>query len=766
MADVGIEQLKEDIQADIKANNNQTITGDLLQERLIDTVDTLKGYTDDHVSVSQNTLKIGDTEVGELGGQYIDNKEYIEAVVDNEDKIIEATKPDGTKVFSVKVEAPEVSSDKILLQGKEISSASTVDVQYIIDDKEERVEIATDADGKVVSYRDKQGVLHEMSGFSTNSLKLTESGMTEFQQALKDSGFQPGGHGDWSDYISEDGKNPLCLSEPRCATINLNTNISLSGLLKKGMTGAQKGVNYDVPCELEFYDMQGNYFKKWVAISGQGNSSMMFPMKNIAFDLFDEQSMDAAFKVKFGDWVSQDSFHLKAFYADFLKGTAIVAYKIAMQAQKTRGFFNDVAWKKALINPSDINANPMNSDLTDFELQMNTGARCMPDGFPIIVYQNGEFYGIYTLCIKKHRDNYHMSKSNPKHIHLDGDLKNDTIFNGVVDWTQFEVRNPKDLYYKEAHIDTSGRSTFKYDADDPGQFEIADQATVDAWINAGQLPDGTVITSKIEKNLKNTAKVHKYVTDLSGHLGIIESGATEEEKKALFETYFDADNIIDYELINLALNDRDGFGPNWQWTCWDGVKWYVNEYDKDNSFGYDSKGFLVRNVPNPANWFGYGVFPTQFVIDHYLSDIKARWTELVSDGIFTTSNFMQMINEWTNRIGYSNYERQYKEKWPDTPCCRASDISPNWELVSIDYSPGSQDNYNPSTNYMIGDECTLYEEAYLLTFRCIVDNTLGVFPCRIYPDRPQFLGFYDNIWRFKKFIDENLSAVSDFITNV
>lgn len=81
MADVGIEQLKEDIQADIKANNNQTITGDLLQERLIDTVDTLKGYTDDHVSVSQNSqtghtdITIGDTttpvasveEVSQLG---------------------------------------------------------------------------------------------------------------------------------------------------------------------------------------------------------------------------------------------------------------------------------------------------------------------------------------------------------------------------------------------------------------------------------------------------------------------------------------------------------------------------------------------------------------------------------------------------------------------------------------------------------------------------------------------------------------------------
>ena len=62
MADVGIEQLKEDIQDNIKTNNSQAITGAVLQGQLIDTVDTLKGYTDDHVSVSQNT-ETGHTDI-------------------------------------------------------------------------------------------------------------------------------------------------------------------------------------------------------------------------------------------------------------------------------------------------------------------------------------------------------------------------------------------------------------------------------------------------------------------------------------------------------------------------------------------------------------------------------------------------------------------------------------------------------------------------------------------------------------------------------
>ena len=129
--------------------------------------------------------------------------------------------------------------------------------------------------------------------------------MSELQQDLKNSGFNPVWTGDWSDYISDDGDKPLCIPEPRCAMFNIHTDVDLTNLNKEGR-GGTAGINYNIPCEVEFFDMSGNYFKKWALISGQGNSTMNWLKKSIALDLFDSEVNGDAFKIKFGDWVSQD----------------------------------------------------------------------------------------------------------------------------------------------------------------------------------------------------------------------------------------------------------------------------------------------------------------------------------------------------------------------------------------------------------------------------------------------------------------------------
>ena len=70
-------------------------------------------------------------------------------------------------------------------------------------------------------------------------------------------------------------------------------------------------------------------------------------------------------------------------------------------------------------------------------------ALCHPDGFPCAVYLDGDFYGIYSWQLKKHRANMAQRKSEPRHIHLDGMISDVTFWYGNIDWTAFEVRNPK-----------------------------------------------------------------------------------------------------------------------------------------------------------------------------------------------------------------------------------------------------------------------------------------------------------------------------------
>lgn len=744
-----------------------------------------------------------------------DNPEFSEATIDSEEKLLEGTRQDGSKVFGGSVEVKgKIKTDKdaeiggdlhlsgaslVSPKGSPFMKATTDEEGKVINgikengnhyfgtpiendaaevsslnDPEGRTEVLKDAEGRVISYRKNDGSKVECVGFSSPSVSsktlqtekiegLSDEGLTEFERMLKEHGFRPGGTGDWSDYVSNDGESPLSISEPRCAMLNILSDIDLTSLSKKGRPEAVKGVNYEVPVQVEFFDMQGNYFKKWGEISGQGNSSMGFIKKNIAIDLFDDETRDGAFAVKFGGWVAQDSYHFKAFYTDFFKGVSVIAYKIAMQAQKTRGIFDDISWKKALIKESEITDNPWGYTISDLTLQTNNEARCMPDGFPIIIYQNGEFYGVFAMCLKKHRDNYHMDKGTATHIHLDGIVNDTSLFdaNGNVDWTQFEVRNPKNLYYKEAH-----GGTYKYDADLPGQFEIADQATVNAWIAAGQFPDGTTITSKIEKQLKICAKVHKYVTDFSYCYRTAMGKATTEEKMASFETFFDPDNLIDYLVINMAIGDGDGFGPNWQWTTWDGKKWYVNQYDKDNTFGSDSKGFFINSVKDPMSWYGSGSYIMAFLRTYYMDRIVARWNELVEKGVFTKENFLNITNEWVARIGYNNLYKEYKEKWTESPCCRDPKISDNWKVKTIYYTPTYiEDTYNPETNYMAGDTCEIFQSNFMIVFECKVDNTQGIFPCHKYNLTPQYLGFYDNIWRVAKYIEKQLEEVDAFINS-
>ena len=68
---------------------------------------------------------------------YQDNPEFLNVVTDRDGKVVEATKPDGTKYFP-KQEMLE---------------------KY--DDPEERTEITTDAENRVLAYRDKNGIKHE-----------------------------------------------------------------------------------------------------------------------------------------------------------------------------------------------------------------------------------------------------------------------------------------------------------------------------------------------------------------------------------------------------------------------------------------------------------------------------------------------------------------------------------------------------------------------------------------------------------------------------
>jgi hypothetical protein len=247
---------------------------------------------------------------------------------------------------------------------------------------------------------------------------------------------------DFDNPIDFSDSNSIQIPTPRCAYINI------TGVTQLPQNKTSEGY-IDMKAYLEFWDMQGNYFKKKVLLNAQGNSSLSMPKKNFSIDLCNDDWVgDDTFSMRIGDWVPQDSFHIKAFYTDFFRGIGITGYKLWQQVVDTFDIKDNRPYKYLYtgdysLNTEDAYFTPNgNGDITK---DIDTGALCHPDGFPVIVYLNDEFYGVFAWQLKKHRDNYFMNKNTAEHIHLDGDL-GDSFLQGEPIWADFEVRNPKSLY--------------------------------------------------------------------------------------------------------------------------------------------------------------------------------------------------------------------------------------------------------------------------------------------------------------------------------
>lgn len=683
-----------------------------------------------------------------------ENPEYLAVETDADGKVLSTTYNDGSHYIHN-------------------AKSETIPTEFEhIEDPEGRTEITTDAEGKVLGYRDSEGKKHEndmqVTNLDVSNINLKGNSVNNIQDALKANGFDVKTPIDWSE------SSFIQIPEPRFAIINV-TNIDSMPTAKMQNKKAF----------LEFWDMQGNYFKKHAILNAQGNSSMMFVKKNVAIDFCDDEWIgDDTPKIRIGDWVPQDSFHMKAYYTDFFRGVGAVSYKLYDQIVRTRGNMYDRPWKKALLDMSKIGTTTKsigNPYVGDYSLLTDTGARCFPDGFPVAVYFKGKFYGIFSFQLKKHRDNYHMNKSTAENVHLDGNISWGALWNGTIQWKEgddgFEVRNPKGLYAIGGN---------KYDADIK-QEEIAGETEVNSWIEAGQLPNGKPIDSKIKKSLLLTSKVKKYIQNFAQTLlKVKEAEATynsstkgEDDLKALkkvFESYYDIDNLIDYIIVSDIIRNKDGFGKNWQWFTYDGIKWWVGLYDCDISFGADNSQGNKSAVPLNAHLSSSKNNPMGFIVSYYNSELESRYKELSDNGVITSSNIFSFIKDWTMRIGTNFFEEEYK-KWSDSPCCSDSIVrSEYWEAVSDEtgnIQTDTAETFNATKAYVVGEIVSFGMNEYMgyFKFKCI-KNTVA-----LESNVPHAISAYspikefkhcDSIYRIEKWIEGsvlNMDRVYNYTRN-
>lgn len=434
---------------------------------------------------------------------------------------------------------------------------------------------------------------------------------------IADSGYTNSTVKDWSSSSS------VTIKEPKCAYINITGISYLPGpaaSYNKNDIYAAKHVN--LHAWLEIYDGQGNYMKKPAILNGQGNTSLWwfrYQKQNIAVDFCDSNwNTDNASEFTIGDWVKQDAFHLKANYTEYFRASNSVGYQIWEQVVADR----QRPWQK-----EGVEADP--------------NALCHPEGFPVVVYLNGEFKGVFSWTLKKHRKNMGLDKDKAKHVYIDGMLKQNEFWQGNITWSDFEVRNPKVLYSDKSYTYYGYACTELNEDNEAAMAEINKIGSNYKYITTGK-PDYLVSYDQakklfgdpVPKYIQYTSKkgnkkfciierdktvFYEYDADKDGRNQILyektagydpknedhvqsnkvnaavkslaRSNATLNDAKnqgkdmrTEIEKLFDVESLIDYLVFSQVVSNFDGFNSNWQWFKYD-KKWYVAPYDLDCLFG-------------------------------------------------------------------------------------------------------------------------------------------------------------------------------------
>ena len=550
----------------------------------------------------------------------VDNPEHIEVTTDVKGKIIAGRTPDGAAFENIGFSTPKMSVNGHTMEN--------------IEDPEGRNEITIDSEDKVISYRDADGVKHENIGLesksiTTNSLHLTSDGMTEFQQALIESGFNPKMPIDWSD------KEELRLPIPRtCAKVNLIVeNLPTS-----------KTADYEAL--LEYSDLDGNYFKKPIILNAQGSSSIQYVEKNLGFDL------DDGSEIQFGNWVAQDSFHLKCYYIDVFRGEANICYNYTNEVIK---YLNCRA--NRVLN--DNSATTTSNGIGKFNKDFGSSALCQPDGFPIEVYHNGTYYGLFTWNLKKHRKNYQMKKDDYSQALMDGEIHSGSFFGGTINWRLFELRNPKTLYLMDG--------VTKYDGENPQEI-----------ISPTMIVEGQEVPNpNYDPNNSNHVKTYQtkaMLEELSQVVPTLNSMTIDtpeglQAAQNVFEAHFDKEMVICYFILSNVVFHPDGFAKNWIWTVYNGMA-APTFYDMDTMFGRHWTGGKMWPGYNTNSILGNDVSqPCGQAYRLYQTEIEAIYADLRAKKYIDVDYIISFFNDWLNRQTREAVERNIK-KWTAIPSYR------------------------------------------------------------------------------------------------
>lgn len=333
-----------------------------------------------------------------------------------------------------------------------------------------------------------------------------------------------------------------------------------------------------------------------MSIQGTSSANPFWKKKNYSIGFYnDDYSKSVEFRI--GSWEAGDGFHLKGYASDGTISRDVGSARLWKHMRTSNNYPSNQIAPVTFIDGSNYLSKSNSYD----------GANFYTDGFPVAIYLNGSFFGVYMWRQKKSAKNYKLDDSLNTHIFLANSTTN--LNWNTFDYTQWELKSPKIKGYKEQQPITNA-------------VALASINRLWAWFDG--LSKGTI------------------------------------DFESTYADYIDVNSFVDGIIHPILIHHWDYFINNMMLVTYDGNIWQLMPYDMDFTIGRVSTFMSFTDDPNQI--IIDSIFWKNTMYPKLLSRIKTRWQELRTKQILT-ENKIESIYGGLMRIVGREYYKLDAEMW-------------------------------------------------------------------------------------------------------
>lgn len=329
------------------------------------------------------------------------------------------------------------------------------------------------------------------------------------------------------------------------------------------------------------YRSETDSFDAVAKMKWQGNSSIYFDKHNFTVKLFTDETLEKKKKVNMRGWGKQSKFCLKANYVDITHARNIVSARLWSQIVATRSDADKAAFMTAAPNNGAI------------------------DGFPIKVYINGKYEGLYTWNIPKDAWMFGMD---------DEDLNNCVLC---------------------AEQNNNGNNNLALGS----EFRAACVLDGSDW--SVEVPDAT--TDEVKAGFNNFVSFVMTATD--------------DDFRANLGNYANVQSLLDYFVYMIAMCGNDSAAKNMLMITENGGGlWYASMYDMDSTWGQDQQQSESATTIYPDDFHDTNSLLWERMIRCFTAELKENYTRL-RGGVLNWPNIFDAFERFGDVIGSELYAK-------------------------------------------------------------------------------------------------------------